>query len=291
MMPLAVRPAGLLPDLPSVVLRPQYPVQVHKGLSGWYVGAQAMWLSAQERSRSVAIRPNGRPVFASRQESADQSAWWGLRAGKKIGSRWSIETGIGYQRSERKASHQPRFRFADGLLGGGPGGPRAFSYEVPTYGGTAEVTLRMETTTPSSPPTPDEAVPLKISTTERSEVLRVPLLAAYRLGGKRWQAHLKAGVLVNVTLKQELDLAARVSQSSRFRPVDGQDGYTLQLKRAGNLGWGYALAAGTEYRLNRRWSVVAEPMLVGDFVRKDGAGQTLPQHTAWGLNAGVQMYF
>lgn len=284
--PLVAAPA-------SHILPPTLPIKPRRDPSGWYIGAKATALAITEKSPTTITRPNGRPLFVSRQEASQTSAIAWLKVGKRLGKRFALESGAGYQKMEWTATHTPRFRFGDGTLGGnpGPGALRTFNYDLNTYGGTAEVTLRMEQTNPGTQPSGDEPVPLKITTTEQREWLRVPLVAAYQLGEGRWRSHLKAGLLGNFVLKNELDISTRVSQNARFRPVDGRGGYTVQLSDPGKFSLGYLLSVGAEHKFNRYLSLVAEPTLVGDFARQDARGQRLPEHVSMGLNVGLNLCF
>ena len=150
----------------------------------------------------------------------------------------------------------------------------------------------MEQTNPTVPPPADnEQVPLKITTTERAELLRVPLLAAYQLGKGRLRGQLKAGLVGNFFLKNELDISAQVSQNARLRPLEGRSGYSVSLGQPKKFALGYWLSAGAEFKLSRHLSLVAEPSFAGDFARKDASGQRLPERLAWGLNVGAQYCF
>ncbi len=257
--------------------------------SGWYVGAQASLLSSIDKSRTPISRP-GRPAFLSKQERAQCSTILWFRAGKKLNNNLSLESGIGYQNTTRTATHTPRFRFGDGIHQGPLLTRRTFNYDLSTYGGTAEVSLRMEQTTPGSPVPDDEPVALKITTTQQTEMLRIPMLAAYQFGNGRWKGQLKAGLLGNFVLKNELDISARVSQNARLQPVMGSDGFIIRMNQK-KFFLGYWLSAGAEFKLNKRLSLIAESVFVGDFPRNDPYSRRLPQRFMLGLNVGTNFYF
>lgn len=261
-----------------------------KEVSGWYFGVQTSFLAQQEKARPLVSRP-GRAAFVNKQEkSILRNIFW-AHAGKEINPRISLETGLGYEKSVQPASHFPKFRFGDGIPPGPPFGiRRAYNYDLSTYGGTAEVSLRMEETTGSNP-MDDEPVTLKINTEHRMEMLRIPLLAKYRVAGKGpWQAHVKVGLLGNLIVKNELDISTRVSENARFKPVSGNDGYTVRLKQ-GKFFMGYWLSAGAAFKVNPSLRLYAEPALVGDFPRNDPYKRQLPKHFLLGLNVGANYYF
>ena len=266
------------------------PIKPLREASGWYVGVQMTALSTLEKSHTPRSRP-GRPAFDSQQEGSDISALWWLRTGKKLNAHFSLETGLGYQQTTRTATHTPRFRFGDGMQQGPPfGSPRTFSYDLSTYGGTAEVSLRMEETTPGTPPSDDEPVSMNIKTSEHAAVVRIPVLVGYQFGTGRLHGQLKAGLVGNFLVKHELDIAARVSQHARLQPVSGKDGYTVRLD-PGKFYLGYWLSAGVEFKLNDRLGLVAEPSLASDFPRNDRYSRRLPDRYSWGLNVGANYYF
>ncbi len=264
------------------------PIQPVREPTGWYVGVQTSLLANRESRRKPNARP-GRPAFASKQENASITAIWWLKTGKKLNAKLSLESGIGYQKTAQLATHIPEFRFGDGIHQG-VGTRRTFNYDLSAYGGTAEVSLRMEQTNPTTQPPDTEPISLKIHTKQRIEMLRIPLLAKYQFGTKRLHANVKAGLMGNFALKNELDISARVSQNTRFQPVSGSDGYTLQLNQK-KFFLGYWLSVGAEFKLNQHLSLLLEPTLVGDFTRKDQYSRRLPQQFLSGLNVGANFYF
>jgi len=253
--------------------------------SDWYVGASVATLWAVEQQHIPTPR-FGRPAFVSEREQEGASALWGLGVGKKLSHRFSLETGLAYQKIRQSSTHTARFRFRDGT----PAAMRRnFVYDLSTYGGTAAMSLRMETT-PGPPPSDNEPVVLKINTEQRIELLRIPLLAKFDYGQGRLSGYVKAGLLGNVVISNELDISARRSQNARFQPVAGIDGYTVQLSQD-KFFFGYWFSSGVDYRLSRGISFFAEPALLGDFPRSDQQRRRLPERMAYGLNVGARLIF
>jgi len=275
------------PNSPAIAIA-KIPIEPVHEPSGWYVGLQTSLFANIEKPRTPNSRP-GRPAFSSKQKNAGITSIWWLKTGKKLNERFSLESGVGYQSTTRSATHTPRFRFGDGTHQGPSGTRRIFQYDLSTQEGTAEVSLRMEETS-GSPASDDEPVTLSITTSARTEMLRIPLLAGYRFGGGRLQGKLKAGLLGNFVVKNELDIAARVSQNARFQPVSGSDGYTVRLNQP-EFFLGYWLSAGAAFKLNRQISLIAETALVGDFPRNDQYRRRLPERFLLGLNVGANYYF
>jgi len=229
-----------------------------------------------------------RPVFVGQSERPDVSTDWWLRVGKTMGGRFGLESGIGFSESTRTTAHTARFRFADGAIhsgGSGPGQRRNFAYDLNTYGGSASVSLRMESADASVPVADAEPVVVKISTVEQAQLLRIPLLLTYRMGAGRVHAVAKAGIVGNFFLKNELAISARASQNNRLRFAQHTD--TFVFERTDNFFLGYWASAGVEFRWNRRLSIVAEPAVSGNFARQDAQGRRLPDHLLAGVNVGV----
>ncbi|MBX2890489.1 MAG: hypothetical protein KF734_06150 [Saprospiraceae bacterium] len=266
------------------------PIKPFRAPSGWHLGLHVMPYTILEQDVEISPVPGTRPVFISRQESADFAADWWLSIGKKINSRWSVETGLGFRSMTRKATHTPRFRLSQGNLG--PSGQvRQFNYDLRVYGGSANVTLRMEPVNPSAPLPDNERVALRVTTTETLQILRVPALAVCRIGQGRWQAVAKAGLVGNFILKNQLDVTARASQNVRLRLLQGNNGYNMQYQTAGSFFLGYWASLGSEFRLARHLGLFADPALSGDFSRKDAADRSLPGQIIFGLNTGARFYF
>jgi len=230
-----------------------------------------------------------RPVFTNQAEQPDVTTDWWLRVGKSTGRRFGLESGIGFSENTRTTAHTARFRFADGAIHPGGPGPvgqrRNFSYDLSAWGGSASVSLRMESTDASSPVTETEPVVVKMSTTEHTQQLCIPLLLTYRIGNGRLTAVAKAGLTGNFFLKNDLNVSARSSQNNRLRFAQSTDNFAFE--RSGNFFLGYRASAGLEYRWSRRLSLVAEPVVSGNFTRKDTQGRRLPDQVLAGVNVGV----
>jgi len=264
------------------------PIKPAHTLSGWYVGLHTMPHRTFESVTTTAQRPGMRPVFVSRSERPDVATDWWLRVGKTTGRRFGVESGIGFAESTRTTAHTARFRFADGAIhpgGSVPGQRRNFTYDLSTYGGSASVSLRMESADDSVPVADAEPVIVKISTTEQARLLRIPLLLSYRLGAGRVLAVAKVGLTGNFFLKNETVISARASQNNRLRFAQNND--TFVFERTDNFFLGYWASAGVEFRWNRRFSIVAEPAVSGNFARQDAQGHRLPDHLLAGVNVGV----
>ncbi len=261
--------------------------------SEWYLGIQATPAMLVEKTGPE--RTGGmRPRLVSAQEKTGFTADYWLKLGRKGPGIWGFESGIGYRKIERNALHTARFRLLNGRLNTG-GGPQErsydFDYDLDTYGGSAEVTLRMEQVDPGTVIPETEPVRIQVRTSEQTTLLRLPLLATATFGKGRTYAVIKGGILSNIVLHNELDIVTRVSENVQFRPGQGSSAYMLRPNRAGKIYLGYQFSAGMEYRAGRHWSWVLEPSVSGDFARKNSAGRYLPAIVTTGVNAGINYYF
>ncbi|MEQ1744267.1 MAG: hypothetical protein ABMA02_02495 [Saprospiraceae bacterium] len=233
----------------------------------------------------------GRPVFVGRPERPEVSTDWWLRFGRQTGKGFGLESGIGSSKNVREMAHTAQFRFADGTPH--PGGPfgqrRNFSYDLSTYGGSASVSLRMESSDGTTPVDDTEPVVVKIKTSEQTHLLSVPLLLTYRFGTGRFQAVGKAGLMGYFFLKNDFSITARTSENSRLQFAQSADAFEYQ--RTGDFFLGYWVSAGLEVRLNNRLSLFAEPAVAGNFARTDEQGRGLPNQVLAGLNVGANWTF
>ena len=276
-------PAVNFPAPSPVSIRP------HQHSGDWYLGVHTSLLNVNQTARTPMARP-GRFVFANEPENTRNSSVWWLKTGKKLNAHFFLETGLGYQEMTHRAMHIARFRYRDGILQGQNPLLRNFDYDLNAYGGTAEVSMRMEQITPGTPPSDDDPVVLRIRTEERTTFVRIPLLLGYKLRSGRLSGVFKAGLLGNFVLKNEVDITTRTSQHPRLRPVAGAAGYTVDLNPQ-KFFLGYWVSAGAEFKLSKHLSILAEPAFMGDFPRKDSNNRQLPERFYLGLNVGANYYF
>lgn len=280
----------IAPSLPALVASPlasQPIIHPKKGQTGWYAGVETSIMCRLEKAQTVAPRP-GRPVFTSEATGSPITSIYWLKVGKQWQNHWSLESGLGHQQTNRTAIHRPTFRFGDGThMGTGP--RRNFNYDLNTSNGTAEVSLRMEQTQPGNP-SDDEPVNLRIETEESTQWIRVPVLLGYQWGERRLKGFVQTGLLANMVVRNQLNIAARVSENARFKPVDGQDGYTINLTQKRFVP-GYWLGAGLGYQVGQHLLIQAEACLSGDFPRNDLYRRRLPERYQAGVNLGLSYYF
>lgn len=282
-----------MPLLPGVsmsalpVPAPPFPVSepiirplVAKG--HWYLAVAVARWNVKDHERSVRTGPVARR-WAGRMEHSEPSTEVSVRLGRTLNQHWGIESGVGYRTMERSSVHAPRFRFLDGIAR--PGNTEYdFNYNLDTYGGSTEVTLRMETDNASLPPT--EVVSARVRTRETINMLRLPLLVTWQAHSGRWDATLKAGVSAQYILRSSVEISQRESTSNRFR-VGQYAAITGTVAQP--FFWGYQASAGCRYRLAPRLSVLVEPSVGGDFTRKTAQKTSLPGLLTVGAFLGVRV--
>jgi hypothetical protein len=283
---------SLAPPPRAWPIAPRLP-QATAGAASWYLGLQIMPGIMREKAPNQAAPPN-RPRLVSQRESSGAVFDYWLILGKKLAPNWGIETGLGYRDVSRSATHAPRFRFRDGNphQGGGPG-MRSFDfrYDLDNYGGSTEVTLRMEQVDPTATIPDNEPLNLRIRTTERTQLLRLPLLLRYKLGDGPLQGVLKGGLVGNFIVHCEMDITTRASENARLRPTQTREGYTLNRSNPRAFFLGYQVSAGLAYTPAKRWALLLEPTFSADFARKNALGNPLPTQRTLSLNAGLNYFF
>lgn len=266
------------------------PIQLpDKKISRFYLGLSFTPLRFTDKTHFTPPSAAGRIRVASFTQKAQPSADWWLKAGGYVTRRWGWESGIGYRSVSRRAIHFPRFRFQQGVLATtAPPRNYDFTYNLDTYGGSAEVTVRMEQQDNNPQVSPNEAVSLKVLTQENVEILRVPFLFTAQMGKGRLKAVIKGGLTGSYILSNKIDFRSRISTSTRFRVGNA---HTVYPELNNRFFLGYQVSAGLSYRVLPQWSLVMEPVFAGDFSRKTRASTKLPELRSYGLNMGINHHF
>jgi len=265
------------------------PIQPARTPSSWYVGLHLMPNSTFEKNTAATT---GRPrlTFTSEPQNPDFSTDGWLKVGKKISPRFGLESGVGYRATSATATHTAVLQFRDGSPLTPVSRTRNFRYNLDTYSGPASVSLRMEPAD-NGPVADTELLRVKIMTIEQVQLVRIPLLAVFRVGSGRLQGTLKAGATGNFFLRNQLNISMRTSQTSRFRPSPDSGSFSIQLDQPKQFFAGYWLSGGLEWKWSRHISLVAEPCFSGNFARKDANGRRLPDQVSLGGNVGVNYGF
>lgn len=258
------------------------------GTNRFYLGVSFAPLRFTDKTHFTPPLP-GRTRVASFTQKAQPTADWSLKAGGSITRRWGWETGISYRSISRRAMHFPRFRFQQGVwVSTTQQRNYDFTYNLDTYGGSAEVTVRMEQQDNNPQVSPNESVSLKVLTQENVQLLRVPLLLTAQFGKGKLKTVIKGGLTGSYILSSKIDFRSRISTSTRFRVGPA---YTVYPELNNRFFLGYQVSAGLNYRIFPQWSLVAEPVFASDFSRKTKASTKLPELRSFGLNMGINHYF
>lgn len=270
-------------------------IQPHKTRSGWYVGVQTSRFGLKEQGVSADTSDDTGMGHhqVSRQQKVTSRSEFSMEVGKKVSRNFGLEAGVSYRSFTRVAAHSPRFRFRDGvLLTHNPGSNRHFdfSYNLDTYSGGTEVTLRMEEVD-NSPALPDEPLVMRIITAEHTEMIRVPLLftAQHQWGPIALVA--KTGLVGNIITASQLDITSRFAGAGRFQPAIGTGAYSLKQLTPDRFFLGYQCNAGVEVKLGQHLAATLDMGLSGDFNRKHQGSQKLPGLYTSGIALGIDYYF
>jgi opacity protein-like surface antigen len=281
-------------QIASVILKPV------KNPSNWYLSVTMNRRVEQELKDDFRGRgPNNHPDVRSSKDSK-YTQDFALNIGKKTNRHVGFETGLIYNNSLSVSSHSPNFKKRDGRRHGGgghggPGGPGGghdqdldFEYKLHTYSGVATVNLRMTQADTTAQVDDDEPLNLKVTTKEKVQILRIPLLATYTFGKGRLLLNSKIGVNASFFLKNNLEITGLDAQNMVFKPEQDYKPMT-SFQSPSKVKMALAASVGLEYRLTKRWSILAEPNFVRDFESQSEIHKLQPNHLSFGLNTGVKM--
>lgn len=291
--------------LPQMTFVSPAPVtKIYRRQPVWYAGIRIMPNNVRETSVKAPEKPIERPgsgpvprqipVFVSEKHNTSRSVEWGGIAGRKINRRWGIETGLSYISIEQEATHRPSFEFKNGRphnSGGWHSRPNFdFDYNLNTYGGSASVSVRMEQIDRNNTVDPAEKVNLFITTRRTTQLLKMPLMVTYSLGRGRLQALVKLGPEGQYSLSNRLKIESVETDNSK---LEVENAYKVQpvFDQEQRLRWGYRATAGLQYKLNKQWSIITEPVLSGTFSANTSEKQALPGMFLVGVNAGINYHF
>ena len=295
-LPTQLDPIVTLP-LPSPSLATRTPLPLSpvvtnvdpSASTAWYVRFGFTQPKAKERINRLQPPPGGRPPRWQNSEPRVQLQDYTCMVGTVFNQTWGLETGLSYRKLEKTSVHRPEFMFRDGRPHPGqlPGPPQFdFSYNLETYGGEAEVTIRVEQQD-NNQVNPEEPLPLKVSSLESMDLLRWPLLATARARNKQLQLTAKAGLVGNFILRQNLSIQQSTSQNGRFSPSAPDRAFTINGTSNKSFFMGYQVSMGVEYQPFRKVGFSLEPTIAGDFRRGSANQARLPQLTTTGIQVGL----
>lgn len=284
--------------LPNDIARPSLqPVKEHtthqspqtpapKTKFNWYAGPFVATHLVRERNTAEVANTRR---FVSRQVAAPVSLEAGIRAGASGTSGIGWETGFSIRSVERSTVHTARLRRRDGVISPvNPGSSRLFNfnYSLSSYQGNTEMTLSMEETDTVAPALPDEPLMVRIAATEKTNLLRIPLLFTAHSSFRRFSFSGKAGFTGQFLVKNTVEITEQRAFLGRFRPLTQQP-LVVQSRDQRRFIPGYQASMGVEYPIGRRLRATLEATTEGDFTLRDHDGNKLPALVHHGLRAGV----
>ena len=288
-------PGGIVSvNPPNDIARPYLqPVKEHttrtpalKTKFNWYAGPFVATHLVRERNTAEVANTRR---FVSRQVAAPVSTEAGIRAGASGTTGIGWETGLSLRAVERSTVHTARLRRRDGVISPvTPGSSRLFNfnYSLSSYQGNTEMTLKMEETDTVAPALPDELLMVRMAATEKTNLLRIPLLFTAHTSFRRFNISGSAGFTGQFVVKNTVEITEQRAFLGRFRPLTQQP-LVVQSRDQRRFIPGYQASMGVNYPVGRHLRATLEATTEGDFTLRDHDGNKLPALAHHGLRVGV----
>jgi len=179
----------------------------------------------------------------------------GVNFGYQLNKRWSLDSGIAYQKLQSNFTHKPRLKFKDHLQNTNPpDGSYDFEYTVITSSGLVGLQLRVDQTDPNSNLNPDENVPLSLETKQTFHYLSVPLLVNYSLGLGRWNLYLEGGFQGRFLADHNFEIKNIESLSSKLTSRPNEK-FRKPSNRPKEIALDYVSGVGVSFDIQAKWQV------------------------------------
>jgi len=132
----------------------------------------------------------------------------GVKIGYQLSDKWSVETGLAYNKIQQQSDHQLQFVFdSDDISLNGSGEYEAtYAGNLSTSYGTmpVDVVLSHGTTAPTLQE--GQVLPFTLKSKQDLEMVQVPVAVRYAVGSGRLKLHLSAGATANILTNKDLKL-------------------------------------------------------------------------------------
>ena len=198
--------------------------------------------------------------LSRRQVNASNSVSLGLNLAYKIGARWSIYSGLNFQKTQKEESHQLLFKRKErmGHTPGRTGTSRDYQYDynyaLNTSSGQVNMQLKMVQTNTDVIPGDEQSFELVVNTEEKSSSWSLPLFLEYKLGNGRIKPFIRGGFLAHFHLKNDFQVK-QVSSADKLLKQRSMAVSKGLLKYQANTRLDYFLGMGLAYDLNERWQI------------------------------------
>lgn len=143
------------------------------------------------------------------QKVAALSYQSGIKIGYQLSDKWSVESGIAYNKLQQKSEHELQFEYNSDNLNVNTNGEYEGTYagSLTTSYGTLpiEVVLSHGTNAPNL--SEGQVLPFTLKSKQTLEMVQLPVAIRYALGSGRLKLHLSAGATANILTKKDFEIA------------------------------------------------------------------------------------
>ncbi len=144
-----------------------------------------------------------------KQQFTKSSYQTGVKIGYQLSDKWSVETGLAYNKMQQQSAHELNFSFDSDEISLNAKGEYEGTYRGSlntSYGALpVEVVLSHGATAPNIPD--GQALPFALKSKQTLEMIQVPVSVRYALGNGRLKLHLSAGATANMLSNKDLKIA------------------------------------------------------------------------------------
>ncbi len=225
---------------------------------GAYIGSN--WTSTKVKGNTEV------KDLLDKQQFTTSSYQTGVKIGYQLSDKWSVETGLAYNKIQQKSEHQLNFTFdsddislnADGEYEGTYTGSLSTSYgSLPV-----DVVLSHGSIAPNLQE--GQILPFKLKSKQTLEMVQVPVAVRYAVGSGRLKLHLSAGATANILTNKDLRIALPLEGSNLPGVANvSYEGSDLQgenyLDDINNLSFSLTAGAELTYALTNNLHLYAAP--------------------------------
>jgi len=143
------------------------------------------------------------------QRFASSTYQAGIKIGYQLSDKWSVETGIAYNKVKQQSEHQLGFAFDSDAVNLNSNGAYEGTYTADlttSYGQMPVDVLLSHGAVPSL--AEGQAMPLNLKSEQTLEMIQIPVAARYKIGNGRLKLHLTAGATANILTNKDMKVIA-----------------------------------------------------------------------------------
>ncbi len=284
-------------DSPQEIFFSQLPMVKPLRQKSWTVGVHAAKLATRataefQPQRFPDPKDHGKRVAQDKAVSGN-TVFAGVSLEKKLAKNWSFVSGFDFREANLTGMHKAEFEFRDRKNGGpGPGHDHEhdFNYNLNNGGGSATIEFRVDETDPTQHIDDDEKIEFEAKTQQKTQWISVPLAAKFSVGRGRWQFNLKGGVAANFLIFNDFTITDLSISNPKFK-IEPQSSGQKMPDPLQKLTLDGLVSAGIEYRFNKTFSLVAEPMVMTNLMDYQNLDFAKINNFMYGMNLGFNYRF